>query len=188
MSTTRKDNFVPSRTFCCCIPVRAGVILLSILGFLGGGAVAAVGIISLKKSAGIEKSLIIQVVVYILLCLISLLGLVGGIGRKLVLVRIYFGMLVFHLAFSFGGGIFAIHRVFQDTPNYVKECVLGKETDPNAVKTCEAGASLLKGLMVVVFIAFWLVETWACFIVHNYNRQLQEEESTRTMVKDTEAW
>ncbi|KAF5325650.1 hypothetical protein D9611_000127 [Ephemerocybe angulata] len=179
---------VRSRTFCCCIPVRAGVILLSLLGFLGGGAVSAVGIISLKKSSGAEKSLIIQIVVYVLLCVISLLGLIGGIGRKLLLVRIYFGMLVFHLAFSVGGGIFAIYRVFKDSPNYITECLLGKESDPNAQKTCEQGASLLKGLMITVFILFWALETWACVIVHNYNRQLEEEEATRSVVKDTEAW
>jgi len=63
-----KAAAVRSRTFCCCIPVRAGVIvrpldpkveralmylcqqLLSILGFLGGGAIAGVGIINIKKS------------------------------------------------------------------------------------------------------------------------------------------
>ncbi|TEB37534.1 hypothetical protein FA13DRAFT_1726647 [Coprinellus micaceus] len=179
---------VRSRTFCCCIPVRAGVILLSILGILGGTTVAAVGIVSLKKSAGAEKSMIIQIVVYILLAVISFLGLIGGIGRKLLCVRIYFGMLVFHLAFSVGGGIFAIWRVFQDSPNYIKECLLGKEADKDALKTCEAGASLLKGLMITVFILFWALETWACIIVHHYTKQLEEEEATRSVVKDTEAW
>ncbi|KAJ2913477.1 hypothetical protein MD484_g6947, partial [Candolleomyces efflorescens] len=179
---------VRSRTFCCCVPVRAGVILLSFLGLFGGAAVAAVGIISLKKSTGTEKSLIIQIVVYILLSLISFLGLVGGIGRKLICVRIYFGMLVFHLAFSVAAGIFAIYRVFKDSDNYISECLLGKENDPTALKTCQAGASLLKGLMVTVFIVFWILTTWACVIVHSYSKQLEEEEATRDMVKDTEAW
>lgn len=86
-------------------------------------------------------------------------SLVGGIGRKLLLVRIYFGMLVFHLAFSLGGGIFAIYRVFKDSPNYMNECLLGKESDKEALKTCEAGAKVLKGLMITVFILFWALET-----------------------------
>lgn len=179
---------VRSRTFCCCIPVRAGVIILSLLGFFAGGLIAAVGIMALKKSSGVERSMIIQIVVYILLCVISLLGLVGGIGRKLLLVRIYFGMLIFHLAFSVGGGIFAIYRVFKDSPNYIQECLLGKESEADALKTCQQGASLLKGLMVTVFILFWAIEIWACVIVHNYTRQLEEERDSRSVVKDTEAW
>jgi hypothetical protein len=68
-------------------------------------------------------------------------------------------MLVFHLAFSFAAGIFAIYRVFKDSDNYISECLLGKENDPTALKTCQAGASLLKGLMVTVFIVFWILTT-----------------------------
>ena len=119
----------------------------------------------ISNAAGTEKSLIIQIVVYILLCLISILGLVGGIGRKLVLVRVFFGMLVFHLAFSVAGGIFAIYRVFKDSSAYVQECTLGKEEDPAALKTCNSGASMLKGLMITVFIIFWIFEACERFSV-----------------------
>ena len=95
----------------------------------------------------------------LLICIRTIYSLVGGIGRKLLCVRIYFGMLVFHLAFSVAAGIFAIYRVFKDSDNYISECLLGKENDPTALKTCQAGASLLKGLMVTVFIVFWMLTT-----------------------------
>src|SRR6266702_242371 len=36
-------GYVPSRKFCCCIPMRFGVFIMSILGFAGGSISAGVG-------------------------------------------------------------------------------------------------------------------------------------------------
>jgi len=57
---------VKSRIFCCCIPVRAGVVvstdffrkrvpikhlqILSMLGLLGGAGIAAIGIVNLRRN------------------------------------------------------------------------------------------------------------------------------------------
>lgn len=83
---------VQTRTFCCCIPARAGVIVssppllstqahfltvlqvLALIGFLGGGVISAVAIMGLKASAGLEKSMGLQVAAFIILTLVSLLG------------------------------------------------------------------------------------------------------------------
>lgn len=180
-------TIVTTRTFCCCIPVRAGVILLGLIGLLGGGAVSVVGIINLKKDEGSKTATIIQIVVYITLTLLSTFGLIGAIGRKLTLVRVYFGMLVAHLIFSMAGGMYAIHRNFKEAPKYIQECASGS-ANPALLKSCKDGATLVKGVMVGVFIVAWLVEIWACLIVYNYNLQLAEEDANRHVVKDTEAW
>ena len=180
---------VKSRTFCCCIPVRAGVILLALLGFLGGGCIAAVSIIGLKSSKGIEKSMGLQVAAFIILSLVSLLGLIGGIARKLILVRIYFGLVIFQLAFSMAAGIFAIYRVFKESPSYIQQCLMPNESDAESIaKNCKQGLDLIKGLMITAFIFAWLLQMGCCVIVHRYGRQLEEEEETRSMVKDTETW
>ncbi|TFK44556.1 hypothetical protein BDQ12DRAFT_673206 [Crucibulum laeve] len=183
MSTVR------TRTFCCCIPVRAGAILISLLGFLGGGTITAVGIISLIKpsNGGNKTSLIIQVCVYALLAILSLFGLIGAIAKKLGMVRIYFGSLMFHLFFSIGCGIYAIYNTFKDSPNYVRECVSGS-LDPSVFKTCKDGSTLMKALMIGVFVIAWLLEIWACVIVQGYSQQLNEEARNKNLVKDTEAW
>ena len=36
-------GYLPSRTFCCCIPVRLGVFIMSILGCIGGSVMAGLG-------------------------------------------------------------------------------------------------------------------------------------------------
>jgi len=176
---------VTSRTFLCCIPVRAGVVFLALLGAIGGGVITAATIIQLKHTVGSKVALIIQVVIYLLLAIVSIFGLVGAIGRKLALVRLYFGMLVMHLIFNIVSGIVAMVHNFKDAPNYIAQCASASE-EPAVLKSCRDGANLWKGVMVTIFILVWLLEFWACSIVHKYSKQLNEESTT--MVKDTETW
>jgi hypothetical protein len=85
-----------TRTCCCCLPVRFGVISFAILGLLGGVLVAAAGVIQIKHirtfQSGIptpllclltihivyaevgKPTLVVQVIMYILLALISIFG------------------------------------------------------------------------------------------------------------------
>jgi cytochrome b len=175
------------RTFCCCIPVRVGVILLGILGLIGGSGVAAIAIINLKRQEGSKTASILQIIIYILLAFISIFGLIGAVSRRLGFIRLYVGMLITHLLFSMGSGIYAIHRNFKDAPKYISDCASGSE-DAGVLRVCQNGAALLKSVMIGVFILAWLLETWACFIVVSYNKQLVEEEQTKSIVKDTESW
>lgn len=176
------------------------------LGFLMGGFISAVAIMGIKNSTGLEKSLGLQVAAFIVLTLVSLLGyvsrlfehqrppyslvsfsLIGGIGRKKVLVKVYFGLTVFQLAFGMGAGIYAIYRVFKDSRKYIDECLLPDAPDADKIAvTCKQGISLIKGLMVAAFIIAWLIQMGMCVIVHRYIKQLEEEEEVGSMIKDTE--
>ncbi|KAF9047314.1 hypothetical protein BJ165DRAFT_1526637 [Panaeolus papilionaceus] len=178
---------VASRTFCCCIPVRAGVILIGFIGLVGGGAVTAVAIMSLKHAGASKTAIIIQLIVYLLLALVSLLGIVGAITRKRSLIRLYFATLLTHLLFSLASGIYAIHRSFKDAPKYLSQCTSGS-TDHHVIQVCKNGSTLLKAITVSVFIVAWLLEIWGCVIVINYSKQLVEEEVSQSVVKDTETW
>jgi len=177
---------VSSRTFLCCIPVRAGVVIISLIGFLGGSAMTVFAIIQMKRSPGTtgnKVSLTIQIVIYILLAILSVIGLIGAISRKLAFVRSYFWMVFMHLLLSIGLGIYAIVHNFKDAAVYIDECASGSE-DPSVLKSCQDGSKLFKGTMIAVFVFVWLLEIWACSIVHNYSKQLIEEQT----VKDTENW
>jgi len=177
---------VYTRTFLCCIPARAGVVILSLFGFLGGSAMTAFAIIQLKRSPGTtgnKVSLTIEIVVYILLAILSVIGLIGAISRKLAFVRSYFWMVFLHLLLSIGLGIYAIVHNFKEAPVYIDECVSDSE-DPSVLQSCQDGSKLFKGVMIAVFVIVWLLEIWACSIVHSYSKQLVDEQA----VKDTENW
>ncbi|KAF9529271.1 hypothetical protein CPB83DRAFT_765428 [Crepidotus variabilis] len=175
------------RTFCCCIPVRAGVIFLGILGLFGGSGVTAIGIINLKNLGASKTSAIIQIIIYILLAIVSIFGLIGAISRRLGFVRLYFGMLIIHLIFSIATGIYAINRDFKDAPKYIQECASGS-TEKSVHDGCLYAANLVKAVLISVFITAWILETWACVIVFKYSRQLADEDNAKTAVKDTESW
>jgi len=184
MSTVNARR-VSSRTFLCCIPVRAGVVFISFLGLLGGGVMAALAILQLKRSAGNtgnKIALIVQIIIYILLAILSVFGLIGAISRKLAFVRLYFWMVFVHLLLSIGLGVFAIYTNFKNSSTYVSECASGSD-DPSVLKSCQDGSKLFKGIMITVFVVVWLLEIWACSIVHSYSKQLVEEQA-----KDTETW
>ncbi|KAF8629264.1 hypothetical protein AX17_005843 [Amanita inopinata Kibby_2008] len=116
-------------------------------------------------------------------------SLIGAIGRKLGLIRLYFAILFVHLLFSLATGIFAIYRVFHDAPEYIEKCVGDHGGSlASGSKVCRDGASITKGIVIGLFVLVWLVEIWGCVIVNSYSRQLSEETAAERVVKDTEAW
>ncbi len=137
---------------------------------------------------------------------------IGAVTRRLGFIRAYLSLLTVHLLISLGLGIFAIIRNFKQAPKYYADCILDANgvpsTQASVINTCTNGTTLLKGLMIAVFVTIWLLETctcsphisrfWApltpglinlgaCFIVGNYSKQLAEEDRD-SLVKDTESW
>jgi hypothetical protein len=177
------------RTCCCCIPSRVGVIFFGLLGLLGGVAVAASGIYNIvhQNMRGSRIALIIQITSYLLLALLSLVGLIGAIARRLVCIRAFFIILILHLIASFGTGIYAIRLTFLDGPEYFSQCQSSSE-DPEVIKGCQKAFTLLKVFVVLIYIAAWLFQTWASVVVFKYMRQLGDEEKARKSLKTSETW
>jgi len=178
---------VPTRTCCFCVPSRAGVVLFAILGIVIGGGITTLGALRLKHVDGSKVSLVIEVVIYGILGVVSVLGLIGAIARKLGLIKFYFAMLLIHLLFSIGSGGFAIFRIFRDAPAYINKCI-GEHGGAYASKVCHDGATITKVIVIGLFVLIWLIEIWGCVIVSSYSRQLSEETAAERVVKDTEAW
>jgi len=181
---------VHTRKFCCCLPTRFGVVVMALIGLLGGGIVSVVGAINAHRLKGSKVSIGIIVAVYALLTFVSLLGLIGAIGRKLALVKLYFTFLVVHLLFSLAIGIYALFRAFHDSSSFMHDCLASKPAaaSQNSKALCSDQLKLVKGLSVTIFIVFWLVEIWGCVIVKSYAAQLADENAVEGVVKDTEAW
>jgi hypothetical protein len=100
-------NYLPSRTICCCIPVRSGVFIMSILGCTGGSVMASLGwdsavhkgkwhpihlyhvlIIFVEETyltANQEVSVVMASLSYTILAAISLLGSVHFVPLHLTL-------------------------------------------------------------------------------------------------------
>lgn len=168
---------IKSNKFCCCLPVRIGVLLIGVLGVMLGGIIAVAGVIQYSRLGGDIKNklpYVIQVVVYGLYAVLSLGGLVGAVIKRIGLIKAFYVILIVHVVFSIASGSFSIYRYFKDAPDSVRSCVNGSQDDL-VVEACQKGVSVMKGVLIGVFVFVWLMEIWGCVIVKSYSNQLVDE-------------
>jgi len=178
---------VRSRTFCCCLPVRFGVFILTILGMAGGTLLAVAGWLQTIRMQGMlpktnEIALYIHSSLYSLLALLSLFGFVGAIIRNRTMVSIFFMILVGHLVFSIFSGAFALYNIFNVTASdAIQKCISTPNADGQQVseEDCNRSYTVFKIIAVTVFVLVWLLEIWGCVITNNYISQLDEEDEAK---------
>ncbi|KAJ7853499.1 hypothetical protein B0H14DRAFT_2758151, partial [Mycena olivaceomarginata] len=179
--------YVRSHKFCCCLPVRFGVFVMSLAALLLGGLVAIAGWIQVKNlpqhpiAKDDEHALYIYAVMFSILALIGGFGFIGTLSKQRGLVSIFATMLAFHLGFSIATGIFAIYTLFKrNTDEALFNCI-NNSTDQTVVDSCHEGLKILKIIVVVGYCVTWLIELWGVLIVNSYVKQLKEEEMANVL-------
>ncbi|KAJ7640064.1 hypothetical protein DFH06DRAFT_1216517 [Mycena polygramma] len=179
---------VRARTFCCCIPVRFGVLVIGTIGLLFGSVIAVAGVMQSNRApAGNKLPYMILTGVYALLALFSLLGIIGAIMKQLGLIKAYFATLTILVILSVASGAFSLYRFFEDAPILVIECI-NKSTDSAVFKKCHEGVSVIKGVLVAVFVFVCLIEIWGCVILSDYSEQLGEEQQAKDHEASKPQW
>jgi len=175
--------YIRARKFCCCLPVRFGVFVMSSLGTIGGGLVCAAGwvqIVQLTQHPLSQMDVIalwIQTIMYTILAVVSLFGFIGACIKYRSFISLYFTMLAAHFVFSIIAGTYYLYALFHiDGQEAVESCINGSN-DELTKEFCGEGRGLLKGIVVAIFVVIWLLELYGCIIVNNYIEQLAEEES-----------
>jgi hypothetical protein len=152
---------------------------------IGGSFVAGVGIIQLAgvSQAPVEKSdliaLYIQTIMYALLGVVGAFGFVGALIRNYRMVSSFAIVLAVHLGFSVASGIFSIYAMFtRDASTAVAQCLVNASVQGVEVTQtdCQNGITVMKGVMVAVYVITWLIQLYAYFIVERYADQLEEED------------
>jgi uncharacterized membrane protein len=177
------SSYVPSRTFCCCLPVRFGVFLLSLLALASGGFLAAIGWIQLSQlkqhplGKTDEISLWIQSSLFSLLALLALFGFFGAVIKSRGMVSGFAIGIAIHLGFSVAAGCFSIYTMFsRDSQPALDSCLQKANDDSDAtMQACKSGLILIKAVMVVIYVFTWLIQLHAYFVVERYVDQLDEE-------------
>jgi len=194
------SSYVRSRTFCCCLPVRFGVFLLSLLALGGGGFLAAISWIQISQLkqhplGKIEQiSLWVQASIFSFLALLAIFGFLGAIIRSRGMVSGFGTAIAIHLGFSIASGIFSIYTMFtRDSQEALDKCIDKADDDSDAtVQSCKKALILIKAVVVAIFVLMWLVQLYGYFVVERYVDQLDEERMLenpimpRTMVLQVE--
>jgi len=178
--------YIRSRTFCCCIPVRFGVFILSLLGVVGGAIICAAGWVQVYQLQFHDSNTADTIAIWLhaslfsLMTLLSLFGFVGCLARSRNSVNAYsWGLLTF-IFMSIFSGAFTLWALFNKpyTQKEYLDCLNGA-TDDTSQAICGNGGSIFKGIAVAIYIVVWLLMIYAYVIVDNYVDQLDEEEIAR---------
>jgi len=182
------SGHVRTQKFFCCLPVRLGVFILSLLCMVGGSFVAAMGWIRVASfaehpvSKTEEIAIWIHSVMFSLLGLLAVMGFLGCLIKSRGMVSSFAFALAIHLGFSVASGIFTIYMVFkQNDQETITKCINGS-TDDSVIESCKNGVGLMKGLMIAIYIITWLIQLYAYFVVERYVDQLDDEEDAKHTV------
>ncbi|CAE6439113.1 hypothetical protein RSOLAG22IIIB_07058 [Rhizoctonia solani] len=192
-----------TRHFCCCLPVRLGVFVLSLLSLVGGGIYAAATWYAYYQSQKEDHvsltttqkiAFIVSGVVYTILAIAALMGLIGAIGRKRGLVATYSTFMWFHLAAQVAVGAFFIYALFQNNNELVTRCKEQVNQINNAANNatntnvnidsddaCQLFTKWGRVGAIVALVVILLIELYCCFIVSRYVSQLTDEQSFRAV-------
>lgn len=180
---------VDSRKFCCCLPVRFGVFVLSFFSFLGGGFLAAAIWYEFSKEVyqvnGVQKAaIIIAGVSYSTLALFSLAGLIGAIARNRTLVALYATFMWIHFWIDIAISAFFIYALFAvNTNDFLTACV-NQATLNNAPVTrdqCQDALKYVRIIYIVVVVFLSLIQLYCSIIVSRYVAQLGDEEAFKAV-------
>jgi hypothetical protein len=176
---------VRTRKFLCCLPARLGAFLLALVAMIGGSFVAGIGFLQIggATQGPIEKSdavaLWIQTIMYSILAIVGAFGFIGTLIRNLRMVSLFAFVLALHLGFSIASGIFSIYAMFtHDSSAAVVQCLgnaSGQGIDISEMD-CRNGITVMKGVMVAVYVLTWLIQLYAYFVVERYSEQLEDED------------
>jgi len=181
--------YIRTRTFCCCLPVRLGVFLLTLLGLTVGTIVAAAGWIHVGTlrnhplDVNDQVALFFLAIMYSILAFVSLFGLFGAIARNPGWVYMFLVALGVHLGFNIASGIYNIVTLYRQNSQTVMWKCLNGATDQVSIDICNSAVGIVKGLTIAIYVCTWLLELYACVIVSNYVEQLHEEQSAHFTVQ-----
>ncbi|KAF7315608.1 DUF1746 domain-containing protein [Mycena indigotica] len=179
MAFSFRELFFGGTTFCCCLRVRLGVMIMSVLGMLFAGILSillwfevstALNLTSKEKAA-----LVIAGLVETLLFVASMLGFVGAVVRKQLFVQIYAYFIYVHFVLNLGVAAFLLYTlVHVSTTDQNKACQLAIQ-NADAQNQCTNLFRVGLGVYGAVAAGVLLAEMYGAIIVARYVNQIQRE-------------
>ncbi|KAF8664370.1 hypothetical protein AX16_000742 [Volvariella volvacea WC 439] len=167
------------KKFCCCLPVRIGVIIMSAIGMLLAGLLMIVIWFEVSSNHTMEKenriAFIIAGLVETLLFVASILGFVGAVVRKQTFVQAYAYIIYFHFFLNLGVAIYFLYVITRVGQNAAMVACLETIQNEDAEDQCVDLLKIAKAVYIVVSTIVILTEMYGAIIVARYVHQIKEE-------------
>jgi len=174
-----------ARHFLCCLPLRLGALLISVVQLAVCGLIAAGSIYTLKGMRGslpphLKAVVIANAVYYGILTIAAFVGFIGALGRKARLLSTY----AFYLGWSIGvqlviDGIYLWAFFSQSRQSLIDRCIDGS-TDTDIQNICEQSFNNGKWALVGGLVGGLIIQLWAAYIVTSYAKKLKEQKTWRS--------
>ncbi|KAJ8503130.1 hypothetical protein ONZ45_g11122 [Pleurotus djamor] len=182
MAFSYRDLFFGGKTFCCCIPVRIGVLIMSFLGMLLAGILSILLWFQVASTpdmtSGEKAAFVCAALVETLLFVACILGFSGVIVRKQAFVQIYAYFTYFHFVLNIGVAAWLFWVVSHGTENAATKACQQTIQNPGAQDQCIGLLKVAKGVYIGVALAVLLIELYGAIIVARYVNQIQGEKRT----------
>jgi len=171
--------------FCCCLPVRICVIITSLLGILLAGVLSVVLWFEVSRANTLTskelRSFTGGAIVETLFFLISVVGLIGAIVRKLTFVTAYAIGLYIHFLINLivaGYLLFVIlHATRTDTAALCQHALKNSQSQSQ----CESLFDAIRGLYAGLATFLLIVELYGAIVATRYVYQLRTEKREARM-------
>jgi len=179
MAFSYRDLFCGGTTFCCCLKVRMGVLIMAVLGMLFSGFLTILLWFEVSTTPDLSHKTraicIVAGLVETLLFVVSMLGFVGTVVRKQLFVQIYAYFLYVHFLLNLGVAAFLLFElVHVSTTDQNAACQLAVHNS-NAQSQCTSILQVGVGIYGGIAAGVLLAEMYALLIVARYVNQIQRE-------------
>lgn len=182
MPFSYRELFCGGKTFCCCLPVRMGVIIMSFLGIIFGGVLSIVLWFEVSSTvdmtSGDHAVFVIAGLVESFLFVASILGFVGAIVRKQVFVQIYAYFIYVHFLLNIGVAAYLLYLVTHFSSTAVVKACQEAIQNQQTKDQCTGLLKVARGVYVVMATIVLLIELYAVLIVTRYVNQVKNEKQT----------
>ncbi|KIM40069.1 hypothetical protein M413DRAFT_54431, partial [Hebeloma cylindrosporum] len=191
MAFSYRRLFFGGTTFCCYLPVRMGVISMSILGCLVAGLLMILLWFEISTTQGMELqarvAFILAAVTETILFAASILGLIGALVRKQSFTQIYTYTLYVHFILNVAVAAYLTYEVTRVSSNLRTLACQTAIKDPEAQSQCTGLLNIARWVYLVVAATVLLVEMYGAIIATRYLYQLRREKGAARARLDTES-
>ncbi|THU95672.1 hypothetical protein K435DRAFT_123839 [Dendrothele bispora CBS 962.96] len=174
-----KEVLFQGKTFCCCLPVRVGVICMSFLGICFGGLLSFICWFQVANAPELTSNertaFILAGLVETLLLLASTLGFLGAVVRKQLFVQIYAYFTYVHFFVNVVVAAYLLYVVTHFSDTALEHACQGTIQNTQGQDQCSGLLKFARGLYVAVAGLVLLTEMYGALIVARYLNQIQSE-------------